>query len=306
MFPNKFLLVLVFFVLSSVSNLYAQNTESIFSKNKNIILERVEYTINWNTLTIDTYMDFRWLPNTTEQYINPSKANKLSQIKSPQILAELSNRILIYNQNTLLDYAREHLAYQKILTYLLKNTSIYSQIPNKNLLGTTITLQTSLTNLIQELIIPNLNHLRLPVIPYSQNIATAYTSIIFSVSSPLPLISKLELPNNVMFYEPKALPKVFSEQRDIMVFTPEYFNPKNSENTRAYNYIYIQDYQYANTGNNPLLIVPKALDSNFGGDLIISKEDTQIILESNSNKDLIRKGKVFFIIPLPTMQEFSQ
>lgn len=305
MFQNKnwslFIIHLVslFLVLliQSTIQVYAQNTDKNGSE---VMLEEIFYTINWDSMSISTDVHITWTPS-NQQYINPSLAHSITQSLFPQIISSLTKHIYINQQDTLLDFARQHSIYQSILSHILANVIVTSQIPDKNLLGITFFYHISLITLEQTIILPALMPIPLPSLPYPQSEIQTYSSIIFSVTSPLDIISTSTNNKKQGYYAPKILPMVYASNRNTIVYTPEYFIQQDLYN-RAYTYIYSSDYQDAPTGSTPLFIIPLALDNEIQGDLIISEEDTRRILASDSARTLITQGKVFFIIMPPTKQ----
>ena len=271
-----------------------ESQRTAYYQDEFVQITHLDYRIDWTSMELITNIHFTWEPSTIQHYHNPNRANNIAQRQRASFFSDMTPYINIHAQKSLLDFAKDNSNYREVLSSLLLHSSIVSQTPTKNLWGTTIQYYTSLVPLVQQIIYPTLSKINIPILSTPLQDITQYTSIIFSLENILPLSYQ---DDSMHVFTPKVLPKVFDETQLILVYSPEYFDSTSPLQNNPYTYIYRKDYQTADTGDTPLLIIPKGLNNPELGDIVISRNDTERILSSSNSRKLIEHGKVIFIIP---------
>lgn len=296
---RKQLYIVIIALLLIQTPLFAQQPTSPLSintinfSNQYVHLDSIVFTVQWSTLEVITNIHYWWEPDPENQYFNPERAYTLTESYATNIFSVLTTQIYIKEQQSLLDFTRDASLYQTVLSQLLADSTIIAQIPDNTLLGTTIQYHTSLTPLIQKTIYPSLQSQEIPYVGYPINTIEQYTSIIFATNLPIPLLSDS---TQEISFSPSILPQVYDMDTNALIFTPQYFQPSSDIYNNPFTYIYPSDYQLSLTGDNPLYIIPIGIDHAISGNLYIDSQNTREILSSEHNRQLIREGKVFFII----------
>lgn len=295
--------IALFLFLFSLHIVYAQEQTPYYSDNF-LRVSKIEYNVDWITSSIISNIYFRWEAAASSQYLNPSHAYNIAQLEIPKILSMLTKNIILYGDESLLDFARNRSAYRGILSTLLDSSIITAQIPDKDLLGTKIVYDTSLVNVVRNYIAPAFTPRQISVLPFVHINNDVYTSILIDLRHELPPLSDITSEHRMM-YTPKLFPQVYSEYRRILVFTSEYVTAEFSESQMPFHYMYPEDYATLQLGDNPLLILPVALDAENNGDIVISFEDTRLLLSSEKNTQLLVQGKIYFIILRQSFMELQ-
>lgn len=299
MMKNKcnVLLILFFcslFAYGQISPDTANSPSSLFFSYNNLTLDKITYQVDWNSFIITTEIHISWIPDSVAQYTYPKESSFIAQDAFPNIFAEMSNNIYVIGKNSLTDFTRVHSSYQLILSQVLRNTIPMHEIPDRNLSGTTIVFSSSLVDIVNQVIIPSYGTLAVPYVPSTISNISQYTSIIFATDQPIAIKQNPTLSRT---YIPKVMPRVYASDTHTIVYTPEYFQKIKTMRDRPYTFLYDYNYPSADTGENPMFIIPEFLSDTYTGDLILNDTDTQVILSSENLRALIEQGLVFFIIP---------
>lgn len=282
----------------STTNNALDNT-SIFRTENNLTLDQVSYHMDWSTLMLNTNIHIAWVPDSLNQYIYYKESLYMAESSFPQIFVEISQYLMISEQDSLLDFSQKHSLYRTILSEVLGNTFPSSEIPSKNLAGTDTYFVTSMTPLLNKIVFPSFNQRSIPYTPQTIPDNTPYTSIIVAVNNPIAIIQDQK---KKAMYTPKALPKIYSNDMTTLLYSPEYFNNTLIIENRPYTYLYAHTYQDTDTGKFPFFILPEYLSDAVYGDLVLNTTDTNSMLSSQTIQTLIKEGRIFFIIQQPDTQ----
>ncbi len=281
-------------------------TQDIITNKKELIPDKIYFITDWQQKKITTKIHISWDDNKNNIYDIQNIMYQSAYNTLPTTLSLIINTLPTSGKYTLFQFITQQDKQISSFIEMQKNTTLLQHIPDDNLFGSTLEYVTDIATVIKGVVYSELSFIPFPPRTSIYKIIdnSPYTALIFMVNKKIPYNINT---NKKSFFIPKIIPKVFAPQ-GFTVYTPEYFKNIKDKTTYPFTYVYEKniEFYYKDIGILPLIIYPMAITDEKASDVIVSKNDSCLILDNPRVKNLITEGKVFFIINKPYAQIVHQ